>query len=265
MRRERPLKSIISALLLFSTAACNLGATPTPAPGDPVFTPEPTQNNTGGDLCFNPLYPVTQGATWTYSSTGISGATESYTFTDTVSAVRIDGFTLTSQFSGLTRTQEWSCRPEGLVALQLGSGPAGGISTSQVRMDVTTSNINGVTIPAEITPGQTWSYSLDYTGSVEMAGAAGEAQGNAASSMNALGMESVTVPAGTFDAMKIVASTTMDIQATYQGITAPLTLTTTSTVWFAPNVGWVKMENNGNLQGSQFTETISLESYNIPQ
>jgi hypothetical protein len=253
--KMKMLKGVFFVLALIATANCN----------PQIAATESAGVNPGAHLCDNPLYPVRQGAAWTYSSTGIAGATDPYRFTDTITAIRPDGFTLTSQFTGLARTQEWSCKPEGLVALQLGSGPAGGVSTNQVQMNVITSNIAGVTIPSAVAAGQAWTYSLDFAGSAAMEGVTGEVRGNASSVFNALATESVTVPAGTFDAMKVLVTTNMDMQATVQGFSQPIDFTATSTVWFAPGVGWVKMENAGDWQGNQYTETIHLESYSIPQ
>jgi hypothetical protein len=254
-------KTVLAVLLLAAGSGC---AAETAVPTATSMPTEVPIGEAGAGLCANPLYPVVEGATWTYASSGASGYVEPYTFTDTISEVRPDGFTLTSEFADLTRTQEWSCRPEGLVALQLGSGPAGGVSTSQIRMDVTTDNVTGVTIPVTVSAGQSWSYSLDFEGELEIAGNSAEAVGTSKSEFSAAGIETVTVPAGTFDAMKILATTTIDVQATYQGLTVPVTFSAQTNAWFAPGVGWVKLESSGNLQGTEVTETINLESYSIP-
>ena len=76
----------------------------------------------GQGLCTNVYYPVRQGATWTYKSTG--GPAGEYSFMDTITSARENGFTLTTQIGDLTRTQEWTCNADGLAALQLGGAPA---------------------------------------------------------------------------------------------------------------------------------------------
>ena len=81
-------------------------ATPTPAPAP---TPTPTRT-----ACTNPLFPVVNGAKWTYSLSGISSGT----FTHSIIAVRPDGFTDQDVFnSGVTRTGEWKCEDGALSAL----------------------------------------------------------------------------------------------------------------------------------------------------
>ena len=97
-----------------------------------------------------------------YQSTG--SPTGSYSFTDTITSVREDGFTLTTQFNGLTRTQEWSCTPEGLVALQLGGAPAAAINSQGSQLELEVNNVNGVTFPSAIEAGDQWQHNIDFTG-----------------------------------------------------------------------------------------------------
>jgi len=255
-----PLTLMLVTLLM---QACS--GIPQP-PVSVTLEPTPTQTavpqivDTG--LCSNPLYPVKQGATWTYRSTGsLSG---DFSFTDTITAVHEDGFTLSSQVDGTTLTQEWVCKPEGLASLTFGSGTAAGISTSGVKMDLTSSNVQGVILPKTVSAGDLWPYSLDFEGNMEYSGTSVDTQGTASFSFNALGEESVTVPAGTFNALKIHVDLTLDMEATYFGFTAPAVFTIPTDVWYAPGVGWVKATSSGNIFGMAFNETIELQSYNIP-
>ena len=208
--------------------------------------------------CDNPYYPIREGSTWNYK--GVSSMAPSYTYTDTVTSIRSDGYTLTSQFEGLTRTQEWACTPEGLVALQMG----GGLNTAGMNLKVETQNASGVTYPAEMNAGDTWQYKLDFTGKMDIAGQSGDATGSTQSDFTALGMENVTVPAGTFDAMKVQVATTLNINVNFQGLSVPVNFTNTSISWYAEGVGWVKSESSGDFAGQSFSETIELQWYNIP-
>src|SRR6266705_1382620 len=108
------LKKILSlTLVLLFSMGCALGAKPAATP--PTNTNEPPAQPTSTTesptttpveqtgACANKYYPVREGATWSYKSTGsIAG---DYSFLDTITTVRDNGFTLTSQFSKLTRTQ----------------------------------------------------------------------------------------------------------------------------------------------------------------
>ena len=213
-------------------------------------------------LCTNLYYPVRQGATWTYKSTG--GPAGEYSFTDTITAVREDSFTLSTQIGDMTRAQEWTCNAQGLAALQLGGAPAAMLNSQGIQMDLNVSNVTGVTFPSQINPGDQWQQTMDVAGNVTAFNEEAEATGTVQMSFNALGKESVTVPAGTFDALKVQVDVTLNINAKYEGITLPVAFSGDYTYWFAPNVGWVKASGTGNVLGNSFTDRTELQSFSIP-
>jgi len=206
----------------------------------PSASPTPAAASSGS--CANPYYPVREGATWTYSSTG--GPAGGYGFTDTITSVRDDGFTLTSQFGSLTRTQEWSCTPEGLVALQLGGTSAAILNEDNMQATLNADHAGGVTFPSTINPGDTWRHSLEFTGQISLAGQDIDAKGDAQSSFQAVGHESVTVPAGTFDALRIHVDTTINISGSFNGVSFPVKVTTPYDYWFVKDLGWVKAKRH---------------------
>lgn len=268
----------VTSLLIFITACSKTNATTVPTQTSipteaPISTEAPQGTEApvsvgggmpvaGAGFCANAYYPVREGATWTYSSTG--GPAGGRGFTDTITSVRDDGFTLTSKFGTLTRTQEWSCTADGLVAMQLG-GAALSIfepDTMQVNLDV--SHVSGVTFPSEIQPGDSWQHALDFSGKVALRGHETDAKGDAQSSFTAVGYEKVTVPAGTFDALKIHVDTTFHLVSNFSGVDVPFTFTTPYDYWFVQGVGWVKASGKGTVDDDSFTETIELQSYSIP-
>ncbi len=267
----RTILTPIGVLLMITFAAACSSPTPSPTiqpteaePAQPTATEPATEPpaTASSSLCANPYYPVREGATWTYSSTG--GAAGEYSFTDTITAVREDGFTLTSQFDDLTRTQEWACQPEGLVALQLGGPSAAMLSAQDMQLNLEVNKVTGVTYPSQVNPGDQWQQNLDFEGSMAVANQEGTATGNAQFAFNAIGIESVTVPAGTFEAMKVQVVTTLNFNVTYQGLSVPVTVSGTYDYWFAEGVGWVRASGTAEMAGTSFTETIELQSYNIP-
>ncbi len=264
MNIKFPLRVAMTLVLALVFVACAPAAPATPLSPtiEPAATetqqPQPEQQ----PLCSNPLYPVKTGATWTYSSTG--GLSGNFSFTDTITEVREDGFTLESQFNGATVTQEWDCTPEGLASLTFGSGAAGGISTSGVQMDLTTTNVQGVIVPKTVSVDDQWPYSLDFAGNMEYSGNSVDTEGTARFTFNALGEESVTVPAGTFDAMKIHVDLELNMDVTYSGFKAPVVFTIPSDIWYVPDVGWVKASSSGDLFGLAYNENIELQYYSIP-
>lgn len=269
-------------LIVFVTACSKATTTPTAAPAStqapavteaPASTEAPTGTEapvtSGGGMpvagagqCANAYYPVREGATWTYSSTG--GPTGGYGFTDTITSVRDDGFTLTTKFDDLTRTQEWGCTSEGLVALQLGGTSVATLNTANMKVDFNVTHVSGVTFPSGINAGDTWQHALEFTAKMNVANQAMDATGDAQSSFQAIGMESVTVPAGTFEAMKIHIDTTININGLFNGISFPVTVTSPYDYWFVQGVGWVKASGTGKVGEQSFNETIELQSYNIP-
>ena len=278
---KNKIKSILSLLLaiIFFTACSSPSnisptetqtvetqapqATPTEIATEPPATTEGGPTPAAGEgLCANTYYPVREGATWSYKGTG--GPTGEYSFTDTITSVREEGFTLSSQFGDLTRTQEWACKPEGLVALQLGGTSAATLSSENMQLNLEVKNVSGVTYPSAINAGAQWQHNLDFEGKMTVANQEGSATGNAQTSFKALGNESVTVPAGTFDALKIQVDTTLNISVSVQGISVPVKFSGSYTYWFVKDVGWVKASGTGSVSGTSFSETIELQSYNIP-
>ena len=239
------------------------GCSSTPTAEVPLEQPEslaPDVNATSG-LCANSHQPVVNGATWNYS---ISGTMGNSSFTNTITSIREDGFTMTVEFDDLTLNQEWACSQEGLLALQMGGGNAGLLTTGDTRLELATQNASGVTYPKEISPGDKWTYSLDFTGTMDIAGQSADVVGDTQSNFTAIGVESITVPAGTFEAMKIESGITITISSTFQGTTVPVTFNGTSTSWIAPGVGWVKSISSSDFGGVTSSETIDLQWYNIP-
>ena len=264
--QQKNIHTLISVLLVtVFLAACSTPQVP-PTNTQSIETVPVTETTAtpaaGQSLCTNVYYPVRQDAMWTYKSTG--GPAGEYSFTDTITSVRADGFTLSTQIGDLTRTQEWTCTAEGLTALQLGGAPAAMLNSQNIQLDLDISNVTGVTFPSQINPGDQWQQNMDVSGNVTAFNEEAEASGSVQMSFNALDNESVSVPAGTFDALKVKVGVNLSVNATYEGITLPVSFTGDYIYWFAPNVGWVKASGTGNVLGSSFTDTTELQSYNIP-
>lgn len=217
---------------------------------------------TGGP-CDNPLIPIKPGATWTYFSTGSPSG--DFTYTDTITEIRADGFTLTSQFSDLVHLQEWTCLPEGLRALQPGSGATASLSTQNMTAEFTTLEVTGVTLPVEISSGMQWQYHFNMQGFTAMPGdQQAPSNGTFSLTMQHIGNETITVPAGTFEAVKIQSTTAMEIITDFQGIQVPLSINGSSVIWFAPGVGYIKSIENSDFSDTPYTATTELQSYQIP-
>ena len=255
---------IFTLLLLTSLTACGAGNPDNPQVVLPILqTSDPNSSLTASEICNNTLYPTPQGATWVYTSTG--GPNGSFNYTNSITEVRTDGFTLTTQFADVTRSQEWMCQPDGLKALQLGGGSAEGISVLGMASSLTTMEATGISIPRDITQGMQWQYGLSLEGTVVMPdNPQAPAKGTYLAVVQDMGKETVTVPAGTFETVKIQSTSTVDIMSVFAGADAPINFSGTTITWYAPGVGYVKSVENGGFGGEAFSTTTELQSYNIP-
>ncbi len=266
MFTKTPAKIFYCGLVALCLAACNLPAqtqdasTITQAENLVATTAVPAQ-----DLCANALFPVKKGAIWTYTNT--SSALGSSSFTTTITDVRADGFTMATQLDQNNPTQEWTCNPDGLVALSFGSDASVlDFTTEGISGDLAASNVSGVTIPANVQPGVKWPYNMDVSGHITQTSnnISADANGTVSTALQAVGTESVTVPAGTFQTTKIQATSTINVTTSFRGLGIPLSFAVNSTIWFAPGVGWVKAEESSSIAGTNYSATTELQSYNIP-
>ncbi len=270
----RSIASIGVMLIILFVTACSAPAplSPTqtqttntqvpPATSTGIATESPATAVSGAGLCANAYYPARQGATWTYKSTG--GPAGEYGFTDTITSVRDNGFTLSTQTGSVTRAQEWNCKPEGLVALQLGGAPAAMLNSQNIQLNLDAQDSKGVTFPSQMHAGDQWQQTVNVEGDVSMGNDGGKATGTAQMNFNALGAESVTVPAGTFEAMKVKVDTTLNVDVAYGAFSMPVAFAGTYTYWFVQDVGWVKASGTGSLFGASFSETTELQTYEVP-
>jgi hypothetical protein len=70
------------------------------------------------------------------------------------------------------------------------------------------------------------------------------------------GYESITVPFGTFNALRV--DTTIQIKVTALGISAG---TYTSTFWMAPNVGVIKSIGTSHVPNVDFSDSLELTAF----
>jgi len=83
--------------------------------------------------------------------------------------------------------------------------------------------------------------------------------GTVESRFEALGVESITTPAGTFQAVKIREETRETGSGTIGGATLNSTSESITFYWFVDGVGRVRTETTGSRM-----ETTELQSYSIP-
>jgi len=64
--------------------------------------------------------------------------------------------------------------------------------------------------------------------------------------------------------MKVEVQTTFEATVNFQGLSVPVTFTTTTISWFVEDLGWVKSDSSGDFMGQAYTDTIELQSYSLP-
>ena len=268
---------IVTSMIILSLLACSPSATATTIPLmteapqttstlppptiEPQITEAPTETATAAPIahaCDNPYLPIVQGATWEYKLTGPLPDT----FTHSILSVGEDSFIEQDVFAaGVTRQAEWKCENGALVALNPPSGSSASINTeNNVSVDFKTTDQSGVTLPATVDPGDTWSQSLTLEGTQTINGTAFPASNQMTSDCKAIGVESVTVEAGTFDALRVECQTTMDLSLTMGDVPIQNTLNLTGTNWYVEGVGLVKTVTTG----MGLDSTTELILYTIP-
>jgi hypothetical protein len=202
-------------------------------------------------LCDNPFFPTTEGDTWEYS--GTNSALGAYSRIDTITAVSSDSFTLESQLAGVSYSVNFSCSSAGLVAADPIQQYAGAIlSSPDAPVNVQLGIISGTTLPAKINPGDSWQQSADF----EASSTDINLNGRFVFNYTAAGYENVTVPFGSFNAMRM--DTTIRIELTGLHIRAG---TYTMSTWMVPGVGIVKTQGASHVPQVDFTDSMELTRF----
>jgi hypothetical protein len=176
--------------------------------------------------------------------------------------VESDTFTEQDVFGvGVTRQGQWKCENGSLIALNPPSGSSGTVASDKVQVNFETKDVSGVTLPAKISAGDTWSQSLTLEGTETLNGTEFPASNKVTSDCKAIGVESVTVQAGTFDAMRVECQNKMEVSLKMGETPIATTITLTGVNWYVENIGMVKSTTTG----SGLDSTIELLSYTIPQ
>jgi len=251
----RKNRLIISALIMpiLLLSACNLPDRQIPQTQAPTTTtvvmPEPSP--TPVQLCRNQYFPSSIGDTWQYS--GSNSTIGDYNRTDTVTNTNIDSFSVKTSLSNVTYTLQYNCSSAGLIATDPVTQYAGALLNSpDIPVTVKLSSNTGITLPANVAPGDTWQQTADFEASAQDV----NLSGGLIFDYTAIGYENVTVPFGSFNALRI--DTTIRVEVSALRVTAGTYKTST---WLVPNVGVVKSEGASHVSGIDFTDNMQLTSF----
>jgi hypothetical protein len=209
-------------------------------------TPQATLNF-GHTACDYEYWPLRQSASWLYA--GPNGE-----WSDGVASVIGDDVsatvTIVHEVPGVNRADgEWTCTVDGITPGNMLDATYSGQTTETEVVSTT-----GVWLPAsdQLVPGASWEFAQTYTQSILPA--ATTATVTASRKCTVSGPESVTVPAGTFDAIRLDCNETL-------GDTAGAATNTESKYWYAKGVGLVRQEISENDGAAVVSE---LSSYYSP-
>jgi len=215
---------------------------------------EPPPAEQSETACDHPYFPLRSGSSWTYATTegAVTWSTGSVGGTaDSAEA------TMTISIPELTMTANWNCTSEGIVSYDFGT-----ISIAEmgeiVSMDVT--DTSGVFLPAAslLAPGYSWSNSYSLAMSIMAEGTPLDTTMSAAEAWTAVGTETVTVPAGTFEALRIEGTENISMSG-FMGM-GGVDIAIRSTYWYTKGVGIVRYTSVS--EGS--SSVGELTSYTVP-
>ncbi len=193
--------------------------------------------SSSGNECGNAYYPIVDGAQWNY--TGPTGL-----FSHRLTVETGDEFTIVVESGADTFIIRGLCLEGGDINLLQVPGTSLSYSGDNGSSSITTTSNEGVTLPGDIQAGDDWSQTIG----MEVSASDQTTNFLLDNTYTAVGYETVTVPAGTFNALKIEQSTSM-------GGPEP----TIQTLWYVQDVGLVK-----SVIEVGETYVNELVSYNIP-
>ncbi len=233
MRTKRTVSfALLLASLTLIGAGCGQSATVS-TNGAPTEKPSTTTS----DACGNPYYPFKPGLTIAYRVTPSTGAAGDADYT--IRIVSVSGTTAATRVElagGGTADMSADCA-NGSVALNGSSNL--GAAMQGVEFKTTVLSSTGTYMPANVSAGSTWNNA--ETVKMEFTGGPSAGMGpitlTTTEESRAIGEESVTVPAGTYKAIKVELTRTTTSKLS--GIAIPPS-TSKSTEWWVKGIGMVK-------------------------
>jgi len=240
------------------------GCKPAPTPGEPAGqeAAEPAVKQTiGTGDCRHDYYPLMPGYSVSYRQTyGERQVNYVMTITeadDKRAKMEFKFDQIAEVGKEFTFTQELSCSGGNLM-------PDGYLDMSEAfggpKVRIETEEIEGVLMPEGLQNGSVWtsSYVMKMTpaDSSHPMAAYGAMKSDVSVVNTVVGEETITVPAGTFDTLKVESVSTTTTEMTGLPNMPPSETTMTEYEWWARGVGMVKSESG---DGSSVIEAIDVD------
>lgn len=192
----------------------------------------------------NAYYPLVQGASWTYQSEGM-------TYTQSVFEVSADSVMLRVQFADQDPIDmTYQCDENGILVSSFMDGLVEGMEFEILSQE-------GTSYPNHISVGDEWDEEIVMASTMTMEGMAMTTRTTVATHTRAVALESVTVPAGTFNALKLEGESDITNVTVMMGMEIPVSMSSTSQTWLVEGIGMV-------LSVDEAGSRVELVSYTIP-
>jgi len=247
------VKGMTIAMAIFSIVClvilgCNLGRFM--SSGNSTTTSDSTNSDNGSSdtsgptsaLCSNAFFPAGPAIMRKYRIVYSKGKLGEREYTESFSDFQGDVFQVHTDFGNVKARVTWRCTPDGLLATQYENS----VSLTQTGASATihTVDSNGVTLPPEDRwrPGEKWhaEYHVTEAFTAPDGKQMGTGDGTVSQDGEIVGQDSITVPAGTFSALKVLTKTQMNLTVEMKGVSLPMNFPLETTAWFAKGTGMVK-------------------------
>jgi hypothetical protein len=238
--------TLCGALILAGCSGAKRPGSP-PPDGQAARAPETTDH--ADDACYNAYYPVSPDKTLEYRAT-FTGGMPPYSYTVSFSDMSPHSFARHEESStGETVDTTWKCEDGGLSAEQYGD-----LSISQSRLRLDTMRASGVLFPPaqKWQKGSKWECSYDVKGKMTFGNTTRsvDVEGKVSVSSTIVSDELVTVPAGSFDTLKVVSTINQSLRMNGAS-SMPFEITFKVTSWYARDVGMVRTASTDIRQATE--------------
>lgn len=204
------------------------------------------------ELCRNGYYPVSPTILRKYHISYPKGLMSDRDYTESFSDFSGDTFMVHTDFGAVKANVNWRCTAEGLFATQYNNSVD---MSSGVSAKIDTIDSNGVSFPStdKWVSGEKWNAEYHITESISSKDGKpiGSSTGTVKQDGEIVGSEEITVPAGSFQTMKVSMKTNLSLNMQVDGTSVPMNISLETTAWFAKDTGMVKsvtqMEKGGDV------------------
>lgn len=222
---------------------------------------EPGSNTDVAGICRNAYYPIGPNIEREYRLEYVSKDLVGEDYTESYTDFNGDRFIAKKKYVSVsgngTTSKTWLCTPDGLFESEYGESRD--IEIAGLTEKFETLQSRGISIPAEANWKTGKVFTSDYTVKHTVSSDKNMVVADLSEKRTAeiMGEESVTVPAGTFQAFKVVVKTSSEMKIRGRDNTHNKDLVTT--MWFANGVGMVKSETSNEGKPVATTELLSYK------